>query len=286
LFAVDAIAPPTTGPRPTPRPLTPDQAPIARPRRSAGTPEVSSVSDRRVTITQLWVQSEYCSKQSDALKITQDDGTNVTPRTQAKTRRLNRADKREANRARILAAARKVFGARGFHAATIEEIAEEAGLSNGAIYYNFDSKGDLFLALLEERSDERIRHMRHTLAKASLADARDLALDQEARDATRSLKESGEWRLLLLEFSAHAARTPSLAPKLQAHKRRLRAALAELLDRRLSTRGASPPIPVDQLALAAIGLSNGLAIEELADPGSVPDELLGDLLALLVKPPS
>jgi AcrR family transcriptional regulator len=210
----------------------------------------------------------------------------VTPRTQAKTRRMNRAEKREANRARILAAARKVFGARGFHAATIEEIAEEAGLSNGAIYYNFDSKGDLFLALLEERSDERIRHMRHALATASLPDDRDSALDEEARDATRSLKESGEWRLLLLEFTAHAARTPSLAPKLQAHKRRLRAALAELLDQRLSTRGESPPIPVDQLALAAVGLANGLATEELADPGSVPDELLGDLLALLLKPPS
>jgi AcrR family transcriptional regulator len=210
----------------------------------------------------------------------------VTPRTQANTRRMNRAEKREANRARILAAARKVFGVRGFHAATIEEIAEEAGLSNGAIYYNFESKGDLFLALLEERANERIRHMRNTLAEGSAADDRDLAIDEEARHATRSLKESGEWRLLLLEFTAHATRTPSLAPKLQAHKRGLRAALAELFDQRLSARGASPPIPVDQLALAAVGLANGLAAEELADPGSVPDELLGDVLALLLKSPS
>ena len=44
-------------------------------------------------------------------------------------RRLNRAEKREANRARILQAARRVFGERGFHAASIEEIADEAGLS-------------------------------------------------------------------------------------------------------------------------------------------------------------
>ena len=43
-------------------------------------------------------------------------------------RRPNRAEKREANRTRILRAAREVFGARGFHAATIEEIADEAGL--------------------------------------------------------------------------------------------------------------------------------------------------------------
>ena len=54
-------------------------------------------------------------------------------------------------------AARRVFGARGFHAATIEEIAAEAGLSNGAIYYNFESKGDLFFALLEERTERAPR---------------------------------------------------------------------------------------------------------------------------------
>lgn len=201
-------------------------------------------------------------------------------RTQTKTRRLNRAEKREANRARILRAARTVFGERGFHAASIEEIADEAGLSNGAIYYNFDSKGDLFFALLEERLDERIGHMRQTLAGESrpVADA----LADEARDATRSLKESRDWRLLLLEFVAHAARTPSLAPKLRDHKRRMREELAEVLEQRLTERGVTPPIPTGDLALVATGLANGLAVEELSDPGSVPDELLGDVLALLL----
>ena len=201
-------------------------------------------------------------------------------RTQTTARRLNRAEKREANRARILRAARTVFGERGFHAASIEEIADEAGLSNGAIYYNFESKGDLFFALLEERLDERIRHMRRTLA----GDRRpvDQALADEARDATRSLKESREWRLLLLEFMPHAARTPSLAPKLRAHKRRVREELAEVLDKRLAERGVTPPIPADDLALVATGLANGLAVEELSDPGAVPDELLGDVLALLL----
>jgi AcrR family transcriptional regulator len=199
--------------------------------------------------------------------------------TERTRRRPNRAEKREANRARILRAARAVFGARGFHAATIEEIADEAGLSNGAIYYNFESKGDLFFALLEERQEERIRHMRETFASAGGAG---VALEAEARDATRSLKESREWRLLLLEFVAHAARTPSLAPKLQAQKRRLRTAVAEMLAQRLKHRDVAPALPIDALALAATALADGLAFEEVADPGSVPDELLGDLLALLL----
>jgi AcrR family transcriptional regulator len=206
----------------------------------------------------------------------------VTPRTRTKARRLSQAEKREANRERILRAARAVFGARGYYGATIEEIAAEAGLSNGAIYYNFDSKGDLFLELLNERMEERVRHMHRTLAGEEKAGGRDVGLDQEARDATRSLKESREWRLLLFEFVAHAVRTPSLRAKLRTHKRRHRAALAEVLEQRLAERGAASPLPSEQLALAAMALANGLAFEELSDPGAVPDELLGDLLALLL----
>jgi AcrR family transcriptional regulator len=206
----------------------------------------------------------------------------VTPRTPTKARRLNRAEKREANRGRILRAARAVFGARGFHGASIEEIADEAGLSNGAIYYNFDSKGDLFLALLEERMEERLRHMRRTLSGGRQSDSSGLGLEKEARDATRSLKEGGEWRLLLFEFVAYAVRSPSLRAKLRAHKRKYRAQMAEVLEQRLTGRGASASIPGEQLALVATALANGLALEEASDPGAVPDELLGDLLALLI----
>jgi AcrR family transcriptional regulator len=194
-------------------------------------------------------------------------------------RRPNRAEKREANRARIQRAARSVFGARGFHAATIEEIADEAGLSNGAIYYNFESKGDLFFALLEERQDERIRHIRETFTSAPRQDA---ALEAETRDVTHSLKANREWWLLLLEFIVHAARSPKLAPKLQTHTRAFKTALAELLEQRFGQRGVALSLPIDDLALAATALADGLALAELSDPGSVRDELLGDLFALLV----
>jgi AcrR family transcriptional regulator len=176
-----------------------------------------------------------------------------------------------------------VFGARGYHPATIEEIAEEAGLSNGAIYYNFASKEELFLALLDERLEERFEHIRETLGAATGADSRDVALDDAARDATRSFKESREWRLLLLEFVVYAARNPEFAERFKAHKRKLRAALADVLDRRLTARGVAPPIPIDQLALAVTALANGLAVEELSDPDSIPETLLGDTFAVILS---
>jgi AcrR family transcriptional regulator len=111
----------------------------------------------------------------------------VSDRTPTR-RRPTREQKREANRERILRAARTVFGARGYHSATIEEIADEAELSNGAIYYNFGSKEELFLALLDDRLDERLKHTRQTLAAGALA-GDERSLDDEARDITRSFNE-------------------------------------------------------------------------------------------------
>jgi AcrR family transcriptional regulator len=205
----------------------------------------------------------------------------VIDRTPAR-RRPNRAQKREANRERILGAARDVFGARGYHSATIEEIADDAGLSNGAIYYNFGSKEELFLALLDARLDERLEHTRQTLAAGASATG-ERELEEEARDITRSFKESREWRLLLLEFVAYAARNPAFADRFKDHKRRLRAAVAEILELHLSAHGITRPMPIDQLAMVVSGLANGLAVEELSDPGSVSDELLTDVLTLLVS---
>ena len=48
----------------------------------------------------------------------------------------------------IMAAAKKVFARNGFHATTIADIAKEAGLAYGSVYWYFDSKDDLFHALM------------------------------------------------------------------------------------------------------------------------------------------
>src|SRR6266487_2182067 len=69
--------------------------------------------------------------------------------------RLSRAEQNDRNRALLLAAARRVFLERGYYAATLDQIADEAGFSKGAVYSRFASKADMFLALLEDRITER-----------------------------------------------------------------------------------------------------------------------------------
>src|SRR5512138_1027390 len=59
-----------------------------------------------------------------------------------------RTKEKEVRTAEIEQAARKVFLSRGFQAATIQEIAEEAGVAKGTVYLYYQSKDDLYTALL------------------------------------------------------------------------------------------------------------------------------------------
>jgi AcrR family transcriptional regulator len=64
--------------------------------------------------------------------------------------RLTRAEMQERNRARVLAAARDEFVERGFRDAKIDNIAERAELTRGAVYSNFPGKQALYFAVLAE----------------------------------------------------------------------------------------------------------------------------------------
>lgn len=64
--------------------------------------------------------------------------------------RLTRAQQQERTRAAVLVAAAAEFAAHGFAAAKVDQIAERAELTRGAVYSNFPSKRALYLALLVE----------------------------------------------------------------------------------------------------------------------------------------
>src|ERR1035437_9372282 len=85
--------------------------------------------------------------------------------------RLTREQSRANTRKRLLTAARSAFARNGFHGASVEEIASEAGFSTGALYSNFDGKEDLFLVLMETEIEDRARELTEAVrAQASIAD--------------------------------------------------------------------------------------------------------------------
>src|SRR5207248_8386238 len=72
-------------------------------------------------------------------------------------------------RTRIMDAAIKVFAERGFHSATVAEIARAAGVADGTIYLYFKSKDDLLLRLFDEKMTSLLEEARAELAREAHA---------------------------------------------------------------------------------------------------------------------
>jgi AcrR family transcriptional regulator len=68
--------------------------------------------------------------------------------------RLSRAERRQQTRQELLSAAEACFVTRGFHTTSVDEVAEQAGYTKGAVYSNFASKEDLFFAVYERRVEQ------------------------------------------------------------------------------------------------------------------------------------
>src|SRR3954466_15698445 len=84
----------------------------------------------------------------------------ATQGTKPAKRRLSAVDRRAA----ILDAALEVFSSRGYHAASIDEIASEAGISKALIYEHFPSKKDLHASLLERHVQEIFERLAESAA--------------------------------------------------------------------------------------------------------------------------
>lgn len=179
----------------------------------------------------------------------------------------------------LINGAAKVFSRRGFQGASLREIAAEAGVTTGAVYSNFDGKADLFLAVLEERLDPRLAVMYEA---ARSAPPRRVG-PRVGKEFAAYVRQQRRWLILLIEFWAQAARDPKLRPKFAERHGKLRAAVAEVLGERAAKLGVSLRLPADQLATLLIALTNGMAVELLADPDAVPEDLYGRALDILLQ---
>ena len=186
---------------------------------------------------------------------------------------------RQETQARILAAAGEVFTSRGYDGASLDQVAAAAGLTKGAVYSSFSSKDDLFFALVADRLQQRL---------AVVADAGGVQRDlrrrfEDAEDDLAALfTTQRDWQLLFIESWARAVRDPERRARWAQQRRAVRAVIADFFARHAAATGAELPAPADDLALAAMALSNGLAMEHIADPDSVDPGLFASTLARLL----
>jgi AcrR family transcriptional regulator len=201
-------------------------------------------------------------------------------------RRLTQAERRDRTRRRLLTAARKVFGRQGYGAATLDGIADEAGLSRGALYYNFPGgKRDLFVALLSERVAQRAEALREAVdgGGADLAGMIQGA-ERAAAGTAVAMRENREWWIVVFEFALHAARDRRFARDFAHHEGRIRYALEELIEQRVADLGIGDlPLSPKQLAVGLTALGNGIGLEGLIDEEAVTPDLLPKLVGLVLR---
>ncbi len=197
----------------------------------------------------------------------------------ATTIRTPQHERRARTRSALLAAAARVFADRGYHGATLEDVVVEAGVSKGALYHYFPSKQKLFLALLEERLGAGMDD-----AEALIAE-RAPEQDQVGLAAEGFLRRAGHprWLPLLLEFLAYGSRDEQAGAGVVEHfMRPARERVAAML-RRVAPEGLDgAALSVEELSVGIAALGNGLAIERAFDPESVPGDLVGRLLGVLI----
>jgi AcrR family transcriptional regulator len=187
--------------------------------------------------------------------------------------RPTQAERRARTREHLLEAAYVVFVRRGFAAASLDEIAEAAGLSKGALYYNFAGKEDLFLALVEQRLERRAADLTAGLhaARAELRRAAEQGEETDwARAVVARLPLDRDWTLLFFEFVCHAAREPHAAQAFAERLGALRTLSARALEQLAADARFTLPAPAAELADALSALANGAAIEALLAPDPEP----------------
>lgn len=181
----------------------------------------------------------------------------------------------EATRKKLLTAAERIFARTGYEAARLEDIAAAAGYTRGAFYANFDSKEDIFFALLEAWINEKILSLTSLLTQLGSREARVSALRQHYLEMAYDRRMV----LLSLEYKLFAVRHPEAHARIRARQERLKECGADIL-KLVSGPRSHVRISNRAAATALGGLSHSLLLERLVHPGSVTDKEIRILLGL------
>jgi AcrR family transcriptional regulator len=181
----------------------------------------------------------------------------------------------------LLDAATTVFAKRGFHAASLDEIAATAGYTRGAIYKHFADKEDLLHATCARLNDRVIAHFDETREAERPID------DYEAQDIAavseqwrRVMVADADFVAVMLEYQLYAIRNPAARERARAFAQTNRDRIANYIRALAERTGEHLPIDVDDLAsifgIASDGFSQARLVDD--DAARVFEIFLGILI--------
>jgi AcrR family transcriptional regulator len=192
-------------------------------------------------------------------------------------------DRAQARRQQVLTAAAECFRRRGFHGASMAEIAKTAGMSAGHIYNLFANKDDVIAAIVERDRDEIVRRIQETLDGDDVAGALLAAVEESFHEPEREAEAA-----LNLEVLAEASRNARLAEVVVASETVIRDKAMVLI--RMALGPAADTLPADEIEARAsvlAALFNGLMVLNVSQPDlnqAAVTRVMQRMMRVLIEP--
>ncbi len=170
------------------------------------------------------------------------------------SRRLTRRESQDVTRARLIAAAEKIFVRFGFGSSSVERIAEAAGFSRGAFYSNFQDKDEIFIAVLNKR---RLA-ITTALGEIFRRESNVVTRLQAVRDWYVNQEQQKEWIILETEFTLRAIRNPAVKVRLAGLRRQELETYSALVAQHFSQIGRPAIDRPETIALSLMAIVQGL----------------------------
>jgi AcrR family transcriptional regulator len=185
---------------------------------------------------------------------------------------------KSARRAEILAAAKAVFAAKGYHGTTMADVARAAGLSYGSVYWYFDAKDRLFHALMDDEAEALRSHITDVVAEAGESDP-----EQVLRMAVRATFEFFERDRDSVTLLFRDALT--FGSGFERHLHRVYEGFVDDLAGLITEgqrRGLVADLPSHVAAFSIAALVGQLALRRLVTDDGLPASAIADFVVALV----
>ena len=190
--------------------------------------------------------------------------------------------RRRQTKEHLLEAAAQVLSERGYHGATLDEVAAKAGFTKGAVYSNFKNKEDLFLALLDSMREKEMERLHQTIEASEVPPEARLG-DFVAFMREPPMPSTWSWIALYLEFCLYAFRNDAARDRLIELQESSIDSVAEILETERARSGIETDESPRQLARIVEAFTRGLSIMRELDPDSVDQEFLEVALSVLAR---
>jgi len=171
--------------------------------------------------------------------------------------RLNREESQARTRNLLIEAARNEIVKKGFALASVRDIADAAGFSQGAFYSNFPDKEAILLELVQRHQTEERAKIEAALSHAP-GDAAEAMAGIEKWAAT--VNSDPGFAVLAIELQLQALRSPAFAQGYNELNRKHRRALGLVVTRLFELFGKKMPADPVEIVAAFIALGRGMAL--------------------------